>query len=411
VSQLGSGTTNYYFMREFGWSADRSQGEAFTPNPAIEYFAPLSPASTDVHQISAQTGSDTVDASLPARGGYNYQIYLPPLFSGYVQVYNAVFGPDNAATHNNCDNVKNWPSCSSGGNYYYHEEDSVNFSDKTTFDAMEYTLFNVNNVFVRSSDTELSKFTVLPIDATNWAAGGTKEYLNVNTGKTIDQTYKVSGAPKNMSIYHNWVNVTNYDGSKDVDASGNGLVINQTKYALPLTGAVTTGTNYRLRVDSLSYDGTNPPGGGVAHKGYAVRVVDALGNLCATCTVSSWDDMASTPRSPRLAGGRFRSLSSSCRRPTPATPSTSTSTTRETSPAAATWTSTSSPPSTGPRPPPAQLPGRLLPLRRHLRRRPSPTWARPSGLRHRRSSAPPPRRASAPQPAGPCSTTATGSRC
>ena len=52
---------------------------------------PLSPASTDVHGISSQSGTDSVDPGLPARGGYNYQITLNS--PGHVQVYNAVFGP------------------------------------------------------------------------------------------------------------------------------------------------------------------------------------------------------------------------------------------------------------------------------------------------------------------------------
>jgi hypothetical protein len=309
VTQLGSGTTNYYFMREFGFGADRSQGDPFSPNPGSEYGGALAPPSTDVHQISAQIGNDTVDASLPARGGYNYQVYLPPGYSGYVQVYNAAFGPDNAPAHNNCDNIKSWTTCStfpagctmlvSPYCYYYHEEDSVDFTDKTTFDAMEYSLFRVNNVFVRSTDTELSKFTVLPIDATTWPLA---QYLDVNTGKTVTQTYTGTAAT-NMATYHSWVNVTNYNGANDKDASGNLLVVNQTKYAAALTGAAVTGSTYRLRVDSLNYDGTNPPssstscvpssgnGCGVAHKGYAVRVASAAGVVCATCVVSAWNDM------------------------------------------------------------------------------------------------------------------------
>ena len=60
VSNLGA-NNNYYFMRDEGWSADRGQGDAFTPNPAYEYGSALSPPSTDVHQISSQTGSDTVE--------------------------------------------------------------------------------------------------------------------------------------------------------------------------------------------------------------------------------------------------------------------------------------------------------------------------------------------------------------
>jgi hypothetical protein len=322
VSQLGSGTSNYYFMRNEGWATDRQEGDPFTPNPATEFGGALSPPSTDVHQISAQTGIDTVDATLPARGGYNYQVFLPAGYSGYIQVYNAAYGPDNAPAHNNCDNTKGWTTCSTYPTgctmllspycYYYHEEDGVNFTDKTTFDAMEYSVFKVTNVFVRSSDTELSKFTVLPIDATNWAA---KQYLDMKTGQTITQTYNAGGAPTNMTTYHGWVNATNYNGANDKDASGNLLVTNQTKYTSALTGAATTGTTYRLRVDSLNYDGTNPTssscvvatgnGCGMAHKGYAVRVANSSGVLCTTCTVSSWDDMDLYTPISTTGGGAF----------------------------------------------------------------------------------------------------------
>ena len=305
VSQLGTGN-NYYFMRAFGWAADRGQGDAYSPNPAYEYGGALSPASTDVHQISAQNGTDTADASLPARGGYNYLITLPG--SGYsVQVYNAVFAPDGngGLAHNYCENSKTvtipgfllgpiGPCNPFQGNYYYHEEDSVNFSDKTTFDAMEYELFQVNNTFVRSSDVELSDMTVLPIDASGWSASS-NQYTNVNTGGKITQAYSLAtGQPTDMAIYHNWVNVASYDGSRD-----GGLVVNQTKYA----SALAAGT-YRLRVDALNYNGTNPPGNGLAHKGYAVRVVAPSGSVCTTC-VSAWNDMCYYTPISTTGGGSF----------------------------------------------------------------------------------------------------------
>src|SRR5439155_17202957 len=107
VTQLGT-SSNYYYMRNEGWAADRGEGDPFTPNPAFEYGAALSPASTDVHQISNQVGTDTVDTTLPDRGGYNYQITLPA-GQWYIQVYNAAFSPDGNGVgklHNNCENAK-----------------------------------------------------------------------------------------------------------------------------------------------------------------------------------------------------------------------------------------------------------------------------------------------------------------
>src|ERR1700704_1364506 len=90
TAQLGTGGNNYFFMRTEGWSIDRVQGDAFTPDPS----GGSAGLSTDVHAISQAQGNDTVDASLPNRGGYNYLVNLPN--GGYIQVYNAIFGPDNS---------------------------------------------------------------------------------------------------------------------------------------------------------------------------------------------------------------------------------------------------------------------------------------------------------------------------
>jgi hypothetical protein len=145
-----------------------------------------------------------------------------------------------------------------------------------------------------------SQLIVRPIDATSWSKNK-NQYVNVNTNAKITQAYNVDGTPSNMGIYHNWASVTDYDGAND-----GGLIQSQVKdTAGTPTGTVPAGT-YRLRVDSLSYDGKNAPpaSGGAAHKGYAVRaVLDAKGLLpCVTCAVSAWDDMAYyTP----ITGGSF----------------------------------------------------------------------------------------------------------
>lgn len=297
ASQLGSGN-NFYFMREEGWATDRQQGDAFTPNPAD----PSAPqyASTDVHLLSSQVGTDTVDPSLPSRGGYNYRITLPA-GGGYIQVYNAAFAPDggNGKAHNNCENSKP-PKCSGGGNYYLHEEDSVNLSDATTFNAMEYTLFSVRNQFIRSSDVKLSQFKVLPIDASNWN-GSSNHYRNVNNGSSITQSYDVNGNPSNMRVYHSWVNVNDFNGETD-----NGLVVALKTYSpgQPLPAGM-----YRLRVDSLDNQGNNPVSAtrGVAHKGYAVRILDSLGNPCtqAGCSLGAWDDLCYYTPISVPGGGAF----------------------------------------------------------------------------------------------------------
>ena len=295
TAQLGT-ANNFYFMRTEGWNVDRQQGDAFTPNPATEFGGALNPPSTDVHQISASSGNEPSDPSLPDRGGYNYLITIPPS-GGYIQVYNAAFAPDggpngSSGPHNNCDNFKAPMPCSTGGSYYLHEEDSVtDFTNKQLFSANRYTLFQVVNHFIRANDVKLTQTTVYPIDATNWNANPPK-YKNVNTGATITQTYDVSGNPTNMSIYHNWIDVPTYSGGND------GGLVSLNQYGNPgsyLTGGMLVGGTYRLRVDNLEHDGDMPGSGSqnASHKAYAVRVLDSTKNLCTTaCSIGAWNDMS-----------------------------------------------------------------------------------------------------------------------
>jgi hypothetical protein len=295
VSQLGlAGTNNYYFMRYEGWSTPRAQGDPFTPDPSTA-------GSNDVHQISAAKGVDTADASLPSRGGENYLINIPA-GGGSIQVYNAVYGPDNGTGptpngRNICENHRNGTAtapiapCNTNSQYYYHEEDGVNFTDKTTYNATEYTLFSVNSYFIRGSDTKLDQFKVLPIDASNWWKT-TSQYTNVNTNQPITQSYDASGNATNMLTYHNWVDVATYAGAADA-----GTVQWTAGYGPQVNGYKLPAGTYRLRVDSLAYNGANgsaePPTGnaGQAHKGYSVRTLDAAGAPCAACSIGAWSDM------------------------------------------------------------------------------------------------------------------------
>lgn len=309
VSSLGTGN-NFYFMRNEGWSVDRSQGDAFTPDPADPGNSQYS--SNDVHVISAANNTDNGPgvAGLPSRGGYNYLVNLPA--GGSIQVYNAAFAPDGngGKPHNHCENNRQGSPtapigpCSSGGSYYFHEEDSVNFSSKNTFNAIEYTLFKVNSYFIRSGDTKLTQFKVLPIDASNWNQSS-GQYRNVNTGASITQTYNADGSPANMLVYHNWIDVTAYAGSSD-----GGIVQWTPGYGPWAPGSTLPAGTYRLRVDSLNYDGSLPPtdgasGPGLAHKGYAVRVLDASGNPCSSCAIGAWDDMCIYTPISTSGGGAF----------------------------------------------------------------------------------------------------------
>jgi hypothetical protein len=288
VSELGG--SSFYFMRTEGWATDRQQGDAFTPNPNGGALG----ASSDVHAISYVAGTEPQDPTLSSRGGYNYRITIANGGAGIIQIYNAAFAPD---AQNYCENDNANPArrtCNAiGGNYHLHEDDGgpFNYGTIQNYATMRYTLYRVTNNFIRGNDVLLSQLTVFPIDARNWNQA-TGQYLNVNTGARITQLYSGS-TPTNMLIYHNWVDPTSYTGSGD-----GGLVSLQTTPQLAnylVSGALQPGV-YRLRVDTLNYNGSVPAAGSQAgaHKAYAIRAVDpGLGRTdCSTCTVAAWDDMA-----------------------------------------------------------------------------------------------------------------------
>ena len=346
TADLGSGGNNYFFMRTEGYSTPRSQGDAFTPDPA---------GSGDVHAISRAQGSDPIGATLPDRGGYNYLINLPN--GGFINVYNAMFAPDNCTSnasdvngakvcpngggalpgseawagagpvfHNHCNNHVNaagaLDQCSPGAgttSYYLHEEDSQDLSSygaaqKDLYSAMEYTVEAVATPFIRASDTIISQVIVYPIDATGYykvptgcpaACLKTNAYNPINNpGNYINQTYDNAGNPTNMQTYHSWVDVTNYTGAFDRGTFQ--------RIVTPAPGPLPAG-QYRLRIDTLGFNGALPPtngasSGGQAHKGYAVRVVDVPGQAAGTCTgcgVGAWDDMAIYSPIQIAAGGHF----------------------------------------------------------------------------------------------------------
>ena len=202
-SQLGAsvsslGGSSFFFMRTEGWATDRSQGDAFTPNPNGGGLG----ASNDVHQISAANGSELVDATVSSRGGYNYRVVIPSGGAGgAVQVYNAAFAPDGS---NYCDNDNSNPalrSCNANrGNYHMHEDDGGPFAYGTNanYAAMRYTLYLVKNNFIRTTDIMCSQMTVLPIDARNYAQAK-NQYKNINTGANITQLYSGTARPPTCS--------------------------------------------------------------------------------------------------------------------------------------------------------------------------------------------------------------------
>jgi putative Tad-like protein involved in Flp pilus assembly len=322
VSQLGSGG-HFYFLRTEGYGTDRGQGDAYTPNCGLGGFPGCNGSgcaacpSNDVHQISANAGTDFADPTLPFNGGYNFMVTVPVGSTAQIQVYNAAFAPDgNNGGPNFCEN---WQAvgppaltaghlCSSGGNYYYHEDDccSFNYGTANTYSAMKYTIFNAPSVFIRSTDTPISQMLVKPIDASNFGAG-TPNYKDVNTNKIVNQKFSgANGSPTNLTIYHGWTNVGGYFPDTNclvaICAAGEepeSQLITYTpgKGPIPNLGPGT----YRLRIDTLEYNGANPcnnngticNGVSYAHKGMSVRVTDGTGvNPCGGCTMSALDDIA-----------------------------------------------------------------------------------------------------------------------
>jgi Putative Tad-like Flp pilus-assembly len=338
VSQLGNG--GFYFLRTEGWSTDRGQGDAYTPNPNSGC---ASCPSTDVHQISGTKTTEVVNPSLPTPGGYNYILTVPAGFTAQIQVYNAAFAADSgppAAAPNYCENwllAQNAPraKCSPGGNYDMHEQDtppygSGNNPASSLYSAMRYTILSAPSVFIRSSDTILSQMTVYPVDASNFAVNP-PTYLDINPpAKTITQQYNaITGAPTNMLAYHAWMDVGGYVpnntcappviGAPGIACAGTNesesaiIKYNALGALLPNTLAGgASGATYRLRIDTLNSDGSVGPGGTQAHKGMAVRVQNGAGTgNCGTaatpCTLSALDDLAIfTPITTPGGGGNFR---------------------------------------------------------------------------------------------------------
>jgi hypothetical protein len=335
VSQLGSG--GYYFLRTEGWSTDRGQGDAYTPNPNSGC---ASCPTTDVHSINGNQGTDVVDPTLPGPGGYNYILTVPTGYTAQLQVYNAAFAPDGntGAGVNFCENFQvgfAGRACSSGSNYYMHEDDTPPYGTTTLYSAMRYTILSAPSVFIRSSDTIMSQMIVMPVDASNWpntSANGTDTgqpapyYTDVNTGKKITQTFGTAaacaplgaGCPTDMTVYHSWINVGGYAPSAScfptvictAGYEGESSIIKYAAGRGPI-GALPAGT-YRLRIDTLNADGSVPPGGSQAHKGLAVRVMDGsngnvnCGTAASPCSLSALDDLSFFTPISSPAGGNFR---------------------------------------------------------------------------------------------------------
>jgi hypothetical protein len=313
---LGSGN-NFYFMRSEGWGTDRGQGDAYGPNPASTWSSFGSTPNIDVHALSGTAGTETPSQpplTMPLRGGQNYQIYVPALQTAHIQVYNPVFAPDNAATGTNALG------------YNYHEDDG-DFSETTVAGApggktcnqsgnvtpsycvgpsniqqwpiMSYTVYKSANPFDHTGDVWLSNLRVKSIDG----AAGTGNY-------TIPGSAALPQPLSTLTDYHKWVDVQAPPaGAQAATLSTFGVTTGPifNTGATPGLPGGPSGTTYRLRVDQLDSNSSDPGANGLAqnqnsqaHKGYAVGAVGCGGTPTTTCTVTALDDI--TLYTPIAAG-------------------------------------------------------------------------------------------------------------
>jgi hypothetical protein len=302
LSSLGTGN-NFFFMRSEGWGTDRSQGDAYGPNPS-NAWTPFSASPADMHALNSTTEPSVQPLTpMPARGGQNYQIFIPNGQQGVVQVYNPVFAPDNGV--------------SSAGGYTYHEDDgdfpetgsgcrsgspgTAPCSGPTNIQqwpVMSYTLYNAPNPFDHSSDTWFSNMRVKSIDATQSPAGN-------YTVPPSTTALPLAG----ITVHHGWIDVasTSSPANTLTAADKNLITLNNPTNTDILTSSVPAGTTYRLRADQLDNALGDPGANGrpqnqnsQAHKGYAVRI-KPTGTGCTACTVAALDD--TTIYTPVKAGG------------------------------------------------------------------------------------------------------------
>jgi hypothetical protein len=326
ASKLGT-PGNYYFLRSEGWTTNRGEGDAYSPN---NLTCAVACDSSDVHQLSAQKGTDFGAlgggfSALPSRGGWNFRVLVPSGVAASIEVYNAGFGvdgncngppTDGCAADQQSSHCDNWqlgapaaPYCNTApSNYNLHEHDgSFSRSDFSQYTAMMYTVFRMANEYVRTQDTVLTQMKVIPVDARTrwpWSAGGNGTYRRTDGG-TITQTFNGDGSPNRMHIFHDWIDVMQYkEPAPDSDMV----------QCLPGCGTWRNAANnpwltaglYRLRVDTMDSNGNIPSAGccpGASHKAYAVRVTFYSADadhasfnpghtLCGTCSLGALGDLA-----------------------------------------------------------------------------------------------------------------------
>ena len=299
-SGLGSGGSNYYFLRSEGWGNPRSEGDPFTPSPN-EPANSCGPSSVscvasppDVHLVSPWDGTENSDATLNYVGGQNYLIDVPAGQKADVQIYNPSFAPDS--------NDQN-------GAYSYHEDDG-SFPDGSTTDtdysAMAYTVFTAPILTSRLSDSKVSQEVFYPYNATCLYNSGSScnnklsyYWFPTSTGS---QTTVKNYTP---ATFHRWISAIQYypSNSNDKNLYNHALDIGSGTYLDNSTGTVDK--YWRLEVDNEAWNGqatcksntcttpsTRSSSDSSAHKGYSVRVVNPGTSTCTSCgSISAMSDM------------------------------------------------------------------------------------------------------------------------
>ena len=350
VSEIGQ-SGHFYFLRQKAWhvGAGRGEGDAYTPDPCPPYE--LVVCTQDIHAISRAQGNESTDGNFTGgptpipggdRGGQNFQINVPEgsTTGAAIEVYNAGFGPDKGnGTQNYCENWENFSSaankptkCNSDPNQNLKEDDGMQApcsgncsGQQGQYNAVMYTLFQVNDTFVRANDTVLTQTKVFPIDASNYDASPKPTYVvagakpgfvapEVGAGTVITQQYDAARRPSNMKTYHSWTNIANEPNGPIVLRAGYNPVVTGSGNrvdctTIPCTSTATPGAlppgTYRLRVDLLDANG-NVANIGSSNHGYALRVVKpgtnpedssassvcqgTVGGVTTNCTVSGWED-------------------------------------------------------------------------------------------------------------------------
>jgi hypothetical protein len=257
------------------------------------------------------------------RGGQNYLIQIPPNTSANVDVYNPGFAPD-ADTAGGCVGAEDPDGGESTAtvdpNLNYHECDG-SFSNSggdsglaaaEMYSATSYSLFSVPDTFNDAGDVLISQTMVYPIDARDWQTG---TWYDVYNGGIVNQEFKKYTNTAMPSIWHNWVNICD-PGTLPMDP---GLIKAErpggstpTASDCLLTNTSNSTAYYRLRVDTLDYNGSDPARDGLsahaqAHKGYAVELtVPNSSNTCSTCEIGALNDLTIyTPIATPAGGGNF----------------------------------------------------------------------------------------------------------